>query len=143
VEAQLFTTGEVRSDFAYQSFSIDTEKSAMEPRIYIDEKSGTLINRYITSKALGTSCMDCHANGPNLKKDDLQLMKEGNYAAMRGFAKFLDQAEHLGANKPELRDLKKRMAGDPAALLPLESYRKANEEYWVQRFADFARKQPQ
>jgi len=142
VEAQLFTTGEVRSDFAYQSFSIDSEKETrvMEPKYYLDEVKGTLINKYITSKALGTSCMDCHANGPNLKKEDLQLMKEANFQAMRGFKRFLDQAEHLGANRAEVRELKKQMTENPGSLIPLESYRKANEEYWVQHYVEFARR---
>ncbi len=148
VEARLFLTGEVRSDYAYQSFSIEKETeehpiTSMDPRYYLNDKTGTLINRYVTSKALGTSCMDCHTNGPNLKKEDLKLMKAGSFAEMRGFARFLDQAEHLGASKPELRELKKRMAENPSLLLPLEKYRKANEEYWVQRYAEFALKRQQ
>jgi tetratricopeptide (TPR) repeat protein len=142
IEARLFSTGDVRADYAYQSFSIGTEKgvSYMRPGFYLDAKTGMLVNRYITSKALGTSCMDCHAKGPNFKSDELKLMVDGNLTAMRGFNQFLDQAYHLGATKPELRELRQRMAADPSSLLPLAAYQKANEESWVQRYLQFAKK---
>jgi hypothetical protein len=141
IEARLFSTGDVRADYAYQSFSIGTEKGAiyMRPGFYLDEKTGVLVNRYITSKALGTSCMDCHAKGPNFKSEDLKLMSTGNLTAMRGFSQFLDQAYHLGATKLELLELRERMAADPASLLPLSAYRKANEESWIQRYPQFAK----
>jgi tetratricopeptide (TPR) repeat protein len=142
LEARLFSTGSVRADYAYQSFSIGTEKGAayMRPGLYLDEKTGVLVNRYITSKALGTSCMDCHSKGPNFKSEDIKLMEIGDLTSMPGFNQFLDQAYHLGATKPELRELRERMAADPASLLPLMAYRKANEESWVQRYPQFAKK---
>ena len=145
IEARLFSTGDARSDYAYQSFSISTEKGAtyMRPGFYLDEKTGTLVNRYITSKALGTSCIDCHAKGTNFKNEDLKLMAKGNLTAMRGFDQFLDQAYHLGATRPELRELRKRMAADPSSLLPLAAYQKANEESWVRRYLQFTKKPEQ
>jgi tetratricopeptide (TPR) repeat protein len=142
IEARLFSTGDVRADYAYQSFSVGTEKGVtyVRPGFYLDEKTGMLVNRYITSKALGTSCMDCHAKGPNFKSEDLKLMTNGNLTAMRGFSQYLDQAYHLGATKPELQELRQRMTADPSSLLPLAAYQKANEEYWVQRYLQFAKK---
>jgi hypothetical protein len=142
IEARLFSTGDVRADYAYQSFSIGTEQGAtyMRPGFYLDEKTGMLVNRYITSKALGTSCMDCHAKGPNFKSEDFKLMATGNWTSMRGFSQFLDQAYHLGATKSELQELRERMAADPASLLPLPAYRKANEECWVKRYPQFTKK---
>jgi hypothetical protein len=136
VEIQLYSTDAVRSNFAYQSFSVKSagDKMIMQPGDYMNKKTGMLANEYITTSALGMSCIDCHSKGPRLKAKHYKLMQEKDYQAMEGFAKYLEQSEHLGATRAELAGLKEQMTADPRLLIPLDDLLKATEEQWIRRF---------
>jgi tetratricopeptide (TPR) repeat protein len=142
VVAKLYKTGQVKSDYAFLSFSVNQEDGAISirPGLYVDPRTGVLVNKYITSSALSTSCIDCHAGGSNLKPKHYEEMKARDYPAMDGFQAFLDQAKHFGAKKDDLRSLEALLRRDPGELLPLADLRKANEAFWVERFRDFPAK---
>jgi hypothetical protein len=133
---QLYTTGTVKNDYTFQSFSVEgpSSKKTMTPGMYLNEKTGMLVNKHITTSALGTNCIDCHSNGSNLRPRHYKQMQEKDYQVMEGFGKFLEQAEHLGASKKELDDLKDQMTKDPVSLVPVDELIRANEEQWIRRY---------
>ena len=144
---KLYATGTPKQDYAHQSFSVSQLEDGtqqMKPGFNLSEETGMLIDPYIRQSSLGTRCFDCHRKGTNLdlKGDglNLKLMAARDYKAMKGYIGFLKLATELGANKFDREELEDAMKRDPGLLLPLDELLRANEDYWIKRYADFKKR---
>jgi hypothetical protein len=134
LEVRLFAESDTAGAYAFQSFGIVGEGPAMtmRPDHYLDEATGTFVNHELVFTAMGTSCINCHLNGPKLKPAQLALMRTKDYQAMEGFGEFLEQMKHWSASKGlRAKTAELMKARGPVALLPLDDMLRANREHWL------------
>jgi hypothetical protein len=144
LEVRLFNKGSTKTDYAFQSFSIagTGAKMKMKPGFYLDTRTGKFKNKELVFTALGTSCINCHLNGPKFKSEQLVAMEKKDYAAMEGYRDFLEQMKHWSASKGQRKKIEEIMKTQgPAGLLPIDDMLKANREHWIAMYPRYLEKE--